>query len=361
MSHQYRPSAEPSPRAIALRQRVVGQRLQPRLIAARRGQHARRVLERREPGRLRDRIDLVDQRRGGGEGPGMDVERGEVVERVREQAERAGVARDAHAAGRERVPELVVPEILREAARQPQPAPVRLRRRRARANARSARESGATDAAYPSVNRVTRASRSRSAAPAACAPARRARGLGDLALVRAGAEAAGEHRRRDRLEVGLAGHRGVQRIEPPGRLEQQRRRVAPAPAGEHDLRAQPLQPRALELVDRPELGGGQEVGRGRGVGDVELRLRRGERALDAHGGVRRQLGRPLQERGGRGQPAAALRAVGRARHLRGHRLVRRRRRVRAMPGATVGIDGPGRSRRRAPGARRGGRSGRDAR
>ena len=188
-------------------------------------------------------------------------------------------------------------------------------------------------------------------------PGRRARGLGHLALVRAGAEAPGEHRRRDRLEVGLAGHRGVQRIEPPGRLEQQRRRVAPAPAGEHDLRAQPLQPRALELVERPELGGGQELGRGRGVGDVELRLRRGERALDAHGGVGRQLGRPLQERGGRGQPAAALRAVGRARHLGGHRLVRRRRRVRAMPGATVGIERPGRSRRRAPDARRGGRSG----
>ena len=106
------------------RQRVVGQRLQPRLIAARRGQHARRVPERRESGRLRDRIDLLDLRRSGGEGPGMDVERGEVVERVREQVERAGVAREAHAAGRERVPELVVPEILREAARQPQPAPI---------------------------------------------------------------------------------------------------------------------------------------------------------------------------------------------------------------------------------------------
>ena len=205
-------------------------------------------------------------------------------------------------------------------------------------NARSACESGATDGAYPSVNRVTRASRSASAAPGGVHPARRARGLGDLALVRAGAEAPGEHRRRDRLEVGLAGHLGVQGIEPPGRLEQQRRRVAPAPAGEHDLRAQPLQPRALELVDRPELGGGQEVGRGRGVGDVELRLGRGERALDAHGRVWRQLGRPLQERGGRGQPAAPLRAVGRARHLRGHRLVRRRRRMRAMPGATVGIE-----------------------
>ena len=225
------------------------------------------------------------------------------------------------------------------------------------ANARSACESGATDAAYPSVKRVTSASRSSVGRARGGARGRRARGLGHLALVRAGAEAPGEHRRRERLEVGLAGHRGVQALEPPGRLEQQRRRVAPAPAGEHDLRAQPLQPRALELVDRPELGGGRAARRGRGVGDVELRLRRVERALDAHGRVRRQLGRPLQERGGRRQPAAALRAVGRARHLRGHRLVGRRRRVRAMPRAPVGIERPGRSPRRAPGARRGGRAG----
>src|SRR6185437_3613482 len=83
------------------------------------------VLERRDSSYLRDRIDLVDQRRGGGERPRMDVERGEVIERVREQVERAGLTGQAHAAGRERVPELVVPEVLGEAARQPQPPPVR--------------------------------------------------------------------------------------------------------------------------------------------------------------------------------------------------------------------------------------------
>ena len=265
------------------------------------------------------------------------MKRGEVVGHVREQAERAGVARDAHAAGREHVPELVVPEILREAARQPQPAPVlfvavglaeraqRLRERRDR------RRVPLGEPRHEGVEEHVGRARG-------VHPVRRARGLGHLALIRAGAEAPGEHRRRDRLEVGLAGHRGVQGIEPPGRLEQQRRRIAPAPAGEHDLRAQPLQPRALELVERPELGGREQVVGGRGVGDVELRLRGVERALDASDGVRRQLGRPLQERGGRGQPATTLRTVGRVRHLGGHRLVRRRRRVRAMPGATVGIE-----------------------
>jgi hypothetical protein len=127
--HQRRePPASANRRALATfdrpRQQDLGEHLHLLLIAARRDQHARREPERRESGRLCDRIDLVDLRRGGGEVPGVDVERGEVVECVGEQAERAGVAREAHAAGREQVPELVVPEILREAAGQPQPAPV---------------------------------------------------------------------------------------------------------------------------------------------------------------------------------------------------------------------------------------------
>ena len=285
----------------------------------------------------------------------MDVERGEVVERVREQVERAGVTREAHAAGRERVPELVVPEILREAARQPEPAAIlsaavgfaeRPQRPRERRDGRRVplgvpRHEGVEE-------QVGRALGLR--------PGRRACGLGDLALVRTGSEAPGVHRRRDRLEVGLAGHLGVERIEPPGRLQQQRRRVAPAPAPEHDLRAQPLQPRALELVDRPERGAVQQVGRGRGVGDVELRLRRGERAL---------------RRAGRGPGSARRRAAGtrrprRARHgpARAPRSAPSRRRPprpgppsRARDARRTGRGRrPGRSSRRAPGARRGGRS-----
>jgi len=169
------------------------------------------------------------------------------------------------------------------------------------------------------------------AAPGAGPPARRARRLGHFALVGPSAEAPGEHRRRECLQVGLPGHRGVEGVQPPGRLEQQRRRVAPALAREHDLRAQPLPPRALELVTRPDLGRGQQLGRGRHVSDVELRLGRGERALDAHGRVWRQLGGPLQERRGRRQPAAALRPAGRALQLAGYVLVRPVGRASAVP------------------------------
>ena len=79
--------------------------------------------------------------------------------------------------------------------------------------------------------------------------------LGGLAQPDARAEAAGEHRRSDRFEVGLT--------------RQPRRRAAravwrrssssggaslPRARGERDLGAQPLQPCALELVERAELG-----------------------------------------------------------------------------------------------------------
>ncbi len=153
-----------------------------------------------------------------------------------------------------------------------------------------------------------------------------------------GTEPPDEHRRGDRLEVRVAGQRVVQRLQPPGRLEQHSRPIASALGGEHDLRAQPLQTASLELVERSEPGRVNERGRRREVGDVELRLRGGECPLDAHACIRRQLSRPFQERGGRGHPATPLRATGRANHFRGHRFVRLRRRMGAMPGAPVGIE-----------------------
>ena len=101
-------------------------------------------------------------------------------------------------------------------------------------------------------------------------------GLGSLADARLVAEATGEHRRRHRLEMGLASHRGVERLEAPGGIEQQRRSVAAARAGERDLRAQPLQPRALKLVERGKLGGRQQLERRVRCPGIELRLRGGQ-------------------------------------------------------------------------------------
>ena len=264
----------------------------------------------------------------------MDGERAEVVRHDPEQAERAGVARQAHAVVREDVPELVVPQVRCQAAGQAQPAPVGFRFRERPQCLRERGDARGVALGEPRGERVEE-----HVARVRCGPTlRRTDGFRHLALARTGPEAPRVHGRRHRLEVGLAGHRGVERVQPPGRLKQQRRRIATAPGGERDLRTQPLQPRALELVDRRELGGAEKRGRGLGVGHVELGLRRVEQAVDAHRRVRRQLGRSLQERGGGRQPAAALCAIGRAGHLRRHRLVGHRGRVRAMPRPPVGIE-----------------------
>ena len=116
--------------------------------------------------------------------PAMHVERRQEVGHDREQAERAGLARDAHAAGRELVPELVVPEILREPARQPQPVPVGPPPSGS-ANARSARESGATRRRVPVREARHEGVEERVGRARAGTPLRRARRLGHRALVRA--------------------------------------------------------------------------------------------------------------------------------------------------------------------------------
>jgi hypothetical protein len=162
-------------------------------------------------------------------------------------------------------------------------------------------------------------------------------GLGSLADTRPVAEATGVHRRRQRLEVGLASHRGVERLEAPGSSEQQRRSVAAARAGERDLRAQPLQPRALKLVERGELGDRQQLERRVRCRSVELRLRGSHRPLPPPRRIGGQLGRACQERRSRRRTPTGLRPIGRALQLARHRLVGSGRRLRPMPGATIGI------------------------
>jgi hypothetical protein len=84
---------------------------------------------------------------------------------------------------------------------------------------------------------------------------RRTRRLGRVQNTEATAETAGEQGRRQGVEVGLARQRHIERREPVGGLEQQRRSVAAAVGGERDLGPQQLHPRTLELVERPGLRG----------------------------------------------------------------------------------------------------------
>ncbi len=162
-------------------------------------------------------------------------------------------------------------------------------------------------------------------------------GAGYLLHVPGVAEAAGEDRGGERFEARLARQRGVERDQALGGVEQQWRCVAAAPAGERELRAQPLHPRALELVERGELRAReQRVGRFRSA-RLQLRLRGGERTHSSTRGIGSQLGRPLQEGGGRRNAAAALRPAGRALQLIRHPLVGPGRRLGTVPGASIGI------------------------
>ena len=84
-----------------------------------------------------------------------------------------------------------------------------------------------------------------------CAGGAVAHGLDRVLHAVATVEPAGEDRRRQRLEIGLTGQRGVERLETAGRREQQRRSVPASVAREGELCAQAFDPRPAQVVQRP--------------------------------------------------------------------------------------------------------------
>ena len=161
--------------------------------------------------------------------------------------------------------------------------------------------------------------------------------LGDLARIAAAHQAVGGERRGERVEVGLARERRVERLQPLGGLEQQRGSVAAARRGERDLRVQQLRSRALELVQRSRLRHREQPLRRVGRTGLVLALRGGKRAPRPARRVGRQLGSALVKRGPRRQAAPRPRAPGRALQLGGDLLVEPGRRLGAVPGAAIGI------------------------
>ena len=148
---------------------------------------------------------------------------------------------------------------------------------------------------------------------------------------------AGGQRRSERLRERLPRERRVERLEPARGQHQQRRRVGAAPLCEGQPRTQTIGEGELELVQRAECGDREQAERGVGRARVVLGLRRRERAFRAPRGVGGQRRGALQERRGGGQSAARMRAARRALELGGDVLVRACRRLRAMPGAAVGV------------------------
>ena len=137
----------------------------------------------------------------------------------------------------------------------------------------------------------------------------------------------GVHGRSEGLEVCLTRQRGIEWFEPPGRIDKEERTIAAAIEHERDLGAQPLQPRALKLVERGQLRSREQLLCGLATPRLELGLRGGERARSSSCRVRGQRGRPLQERSRGRNAAPALGAFGRALELGRYGLVETGRRV----------------------------------
>ena len=157
----------------------------------------------------------------------------------------------------------------------------------------------------------------------------RERRLRDLEQAAAAGQTAGEQSPRcERVQVGLAREPRVERLEPLGGLEQQRRaRRCRGCSANAIWRAQQLDPGALQLVERARLRRWPAApARRRARRPGAWPALRPTRAAHA-ARLGRQHRRALEERGGRGKPAARLRPPGRALQLRGDLLVGPDRRV----------------------------------
>ena len=103
-----------------------------------------------------------------------------------------------------------------------------------------------------------------------------------------------------------------------------------------------------ELVQRSGLRGRQQPERRVERAGLQVGLRRRQHALGAAGRIDRQVGRPPQERGRGGEPAAGLRPARRALELGRDVLVGPARGLRAVPGAAIRLErGIGHVRQRA--------------
>jgi hypothetical protein len=119
-------------------------------------------------------------------------------------------------------------------------------------------------------------------------------------------------RSRECLEVCLAREPGIQRLEPPGRLEQQGGSVAAPRRREGDLRLQQLSARLLELVQGSCLGDRQQPQRRVVRAGLVLALCGEERTLCPAPRIGRQFDGALVKCRPRRQAASRPRSVGRA-------------------------------------------------
>ena len=193
------------------------------------GERQRTVGREPAPGRLADRLRFVEQRSGGGELAGQPVHAHALVQGDVKQAEGAGITGHLEVVDAERLPALVVPHESGDVAGEPDPAQTllpgdvvaaeRAHRPLERRGRRPEPLGDQHGQAVPEEIRRARRPRRRRHGP---------RRLGDFQHTAAVGHATDDDRGPQRVEVGLACERDVERLEPLGGLEQQRRRVAAA-------------------------------------------------------------------------------------------------------------------------------------
>ena len=289
-------------------------------------------------GGLNDGVRLGGERHSHPDPPGEKLDEHAVGERDGQRGERAGAAREFEMARGELVPRRIIDQRPGDAAGQPQPAQLvllgaplvteRAQRDLQRWRPRSVALPG--DEGEPVQQQIT--------GTGGGLPVSGQDGGGDLARVASTHQAVGRESSRECLEVCLAREPGIQRFEPLGRIEQQGGSIATPRHREGDLRVQQLGARLLELVQRSCLGHRQQPQRRVACPGPMLAHRGEKRTLCPAPRVGRQFdGARVKCRPGR-QAASRPRSAGRALQLGGDVLVEADRRVRAMPGAAIGVD-----------------------
>ena len=151
---------------------------------------------------------------------------------------------------------------------------------------------------------------------------------------RDGPRAAGEHRRGKRVQAGGAGKSGVDRLQPLGGLEQQRRSVAPRlEANASWARTRPT--RACCNSSSGPASAMPSSASAAPNAPTWTCTARGQRPPGPLRRVERQRRRTLEERRRGGQPPAGLRPGGRALQLPGDILIGSRCRLGPVPGAAI--------------------------
>ncbi len=329
MEYSGRPVNECQPLSLAPTQKLVRGRLDQRdglgVVALEGGQCQRCV--RCEAGTygLVDRHQLVDERRGRGQSPREQMRPGACRQCQREHAQRTGITREPDEARRELVPGLVVPQKSRDTRREPQPPPAvpsghvlvseRVDRPPQRRRSRGVSLRGQQrQAIQQQVRRARRLRRWR----------RRPGSPRGLQYAPAGRQPAREEHGGERLQIGFPREPVIERFQPLGGLQQQRRRVAAAVQPERDLTVQQIDLRALELGQRSGLCDDNQSECGVERTGLVLGLGRGERPPSPARGLGRQRGGTVQKRGCCRQATPRLSAARRALQLRRDILVEAR-------------------------------------